>query len=221
MNDRTYSYKLGTDIHPEFPATQFPVPPEWVQERAKVPTLAKDACLAIEAAPLFPAQVREILVSYVKDYGTRVTKHGSHLVIAGRTTHRRRNWAAAAVMNEITMRYDGVLPVATEWVGVERMNWMLDQKQKKEEGYYNLRNHLSKVPLLFIEDPLRIENNRDLRTIVEMLYSLRADHKLPTITTLKTDVREDWSVVEDNCGSYIADTLESSHHGYLAHYTPR
>ncbi len=219
-NPRTYESKLGTDIYPEFPNRNIHIPPEWVRSRTGVPSLGEFACLSKDVESLFPVHVRKVLVDYVTRWESNVLKYGTHLIIAGHVSHMKSNWAASAVINELTMRYSHRAPLNTEWFGGGSMKALLDAKAKKDDSYFAWRNRLYRTTLLLIEQPFKIVGDTwEMRSFLETIYEARERKRLPTITTLNTDLRSgDWSVVKQFLGPYITDSMEANNHGFIAQY---
>lgn len=214
---REYEYVDGNAVKFGLGGRKVPIPPEWVRNRITLPPRGKNACLSKEIADLYPAPVRETLVKYVSQW-PQVKKSGTDLIVAGSIPSRRLRWAAAAVMNEVVMRYGAISAISTEWFGVGRLNFLQDARDKRADEYAPIRNRIFKAKLLMVENPLGIDRNSAAFWFVKALYQHRYDNQLPTITTLSTDVREGWDGVRRALGPDIADTLRENNHGFIAHY---
>lgn len=214
---RKYDYVDGAKIRLNLKGRQIPVPPEWVRLRSNVPKRGQHACLSKEIADLYPDQVRETMVKYVSEWPD-VRKSGTDLIIAGRVPSRRLRWAASAVVNEIVMRYGAVSAITTEWFSPGNLSWLLDARSSKADEYGPIRNRILGRKLLFIENPLAIDNGSEGMWFLRALYQHRYDNQLPTITTLSTDVSEGWETVRRGLGPDITDILRDNNHGFIAHY---
>lgn len=114
-----YEYIDGEKILSSLAGRSIPIPPEWVRQRVENPDFYKMACLSKEIEHLYPKSVRDVLVSYVWDF-PELCRRGTNLIIAGPTPYRKRRWAAAAVVNELTMRWSQRMPISIETLHVRQ-----------------------------------------------------------------------------------------------------
>lgn len=213
-----YESVLGTDVHPELAAEVMDVPPTWVRDRINhhgYADLCQWACLSKRNAHQFPAEVRQVLIDYVKGWLQYGRKHGTNLIVCG-GTYKRRDWAAAAALNEIVMRFSQSEPMQIEWLNLDRVRKLLDARVKKDDLFWTVRNRLETAKIVLFTDPTRAANQEE-RAFVEYVFSTRINNKLPTITTLHPHVaKNDFKAIQDRLGWFIAEILEGSHHGFIA-----
>lgn len=214
---RQYEYVDGAVIMPRLAGQKIPIPPEWVRLRSDMPQRAKFACLSKEIAHLYPAQVREVLVRYVREWPT-IRQSGTDLIIAGRVSTRKLRWAASAVVNEIVMRYGQVSALSTYWFSPGNLTWLVDAREAGAEEYAPIRNRILNRKLLFVENPLAIGENGEGRWFLQALYEHRYNNQLPTITTLPVDLNWGWDDVRKVLGNDVTDILRENHEDFLAHY---
>lgn len=196
---------------------EVPVPPQWVRNQVKVPQNCEWATLAKKVAHFYPPAVREVLVEYVLNW--RVNQRlGASVLIAGRAPYNERAWAAAAVMNEIVMRYSVFGNISTAWVNMSGMQRILQMQEQRDSDYSGMWERIKNVALLLIIDPMRIK--REVKSPhLEVIYEDRLLKRLPTITTFTTPiVDDDWSEVEKNLGEFITEAIQEPTKGYVAHY---
>jgi hypothetical protein len=206
----TYEYVDGRSIALPWAGQMVPVPPKWVQDRTDVPQRMKLACLSAEIADIYPDAVRPRLVEYVREWPS-IRDAGTDLLITGIVPNRRRLWAGAAVMNEITMRYSNWSAVSTAWLAIRGIHWMMDARSKSTEAYQAFRNRVMNAKLLLVEDLFLLGPSSEHRWFLESLYQHRFDNKLSTITTLNTAVEKDWSKVRNLIGPTITEILSTNH----------
>jgi hypothetical protein len=195
-----------------------PVPPAWVKQFTTLPRGTEAATLAKELSNAFPKSVRDVLVRYVKEW-PRVLEFGHHLVLIGpRATWKRRQWAAAATANEIIMRYAPRSDVTQQFLSVPLLRGLLPYKKNRFDHYAAFRSKILGAKLLVVEDPLNLQADSEERWFMDDLYQIRANNKLPTITTFaQASKDEGFEHVRRILGPYVAEILE--HHGnYRAHF---
>lgn len=216
----TYEYRAGDDIHPDLAGMRVPVPPPWVRARVSVPDRCEFATLGKEVEDFYPRAVRDACVAFVKDWAGPVRKYGAHLVVAGRGTYLKRSWAAAAVIHEIVMRFGATSDISAGWVGSGAILHALAQKGAKGDDTYNaIRSRLMQTKLLLVEDPMRLAGNSDARWLLEGVYDHRDAKKMPTITTLATDLADrDWGALKPYLGYHIPEVLETNAYDYIANF---
>lgn len=213
---REYEYVKGEVIRSNLVGRKIPVPPAWVRQRSCVPKRSSLACLSKEISDMYPGEVREVLVQYVRDWPL-IRSAGSDLVVAGAVPMRRLQWAAGAVVNEVVMRYAPICPLTVDWFSPGGLSWLLDARTSRSDAYAPIRNQLLNRKLLYVEDPLVIGKDSEGMWFLRALYQHRYDNQLPTITSLPYSVNvHGWSAVQDILGKAIADILKENH--YLAHY---
>ena len=216
---RQYEYVDGAKVKRSLAGRQIPVPPDWVRHRAEVPDRAKLACLSKEIADLYPESVRTVLVKYVSEWPL-VKQSGADLLVVGTVPSRRLRWAASAVVNEIVMRYGMDSVITTRWFSPGNLSWLLDARTSHAPEYAPIRNAILNRKLLFVENPLAVDNNSDGMWFLRALYQHRYDNQLPTITTLTTDLAggNGWAEIRRGLGPDITDILRENNQGYIAHY---
>jgi hypothetical protein len=214
-----YEYRDGSEVHPEWAGQQVPVPPEWVRQRTGLTRGCELACLSPELKDRFSPEIRKGLVAYVRDY-ERVRRDGANLLVCGSgASFRLRQWAAAATLNEIVMRWSSRYDLSASWLSMRTLRYALDAKLERAETYFQMRNRFFSSKLLLVEEPLRAPAGSEERRFLEYVYEHRYNAKLPTITTLSTDlVDADFTIVKALLGPYITEVLEASHYGYIVNF---
>lgn len=213
-----YDYVPGQRVALSWAGGDVPVPPKWVQDRADVPERMKLACLSSDLSEAYPTKVRDVLVDYVRNW-TDIRESGTDLLITGRVPNHRRLWAGSAVLNEITMRYSNRMGVSTGWLAIRGLHWLMDAQAKGGDSYTAMRNRVLNVKLLLIDDLFQLPPSSKHRWFLESLYQHRFDQKLPTITTLNTEiVGGDWSTVRKLIGPSITEILSTNHEHFFAQF---
>lgn len=215
-----YEVVAGEIISPAWKGKEVPVPPEWVRNYATVTERYKYACLAKELEDYYPTEVREKLVEYVKNW-PEIRQLGQDMVIAGNVPHVRRVWTAAAVMNEIIMRFGPRMNLTTSWLSVRSgLSWLLDAKDRRAEEYVAFRNRALHAKLLLVDNPLLARRGTDGGWFIQALYEHRFEHRLPTISTLPFIWDEDGRAKTKRIlGSDITHYIESNGADYIINWT--
>lgn len=206
---REYEWQDGKFLGDDWAGQQVPVPPTWVRQRLTLPTGCDKACLARELSEIYPSEARSTLIDYLKNW-RRVREQGLHLLIAGSgVTYKRRQWAASAVLNELTMRFGQTQDMSSEWMSTGNVRQIVATKSARFDTYSSLRARLMSTTMLFVEDPLKINPQSDERWFLEDIYKARADRLLPTITTMNADPADlDFRGVKALLGDTIAETFQ-------------
>lgn len=200
-----YEYVDGSVIASEYAGHQMPIPPTWVREWAKVPSKVQYACLANELEDFYRGY-REPLVNYVKGWVQHV-QYGHGLLIAGPLPSRMRTWMAAAVVNEIVMRFGPRMGLACAWFSIPRgLPLVLDARARQSEEYLGMRNRFLNAKLLLVEGLDAVSRLDDGKWFIEMLYDHRYNFQLPTITTATGEV--EWRYWERKLGSALANAVK-------------
>jgi hypothetical protein len=207
----------GAEINPRLDARKnVPVPPKWVRDRVSVPHDCEWATLSNELLDFYPPHIRDCLVKYVKDW--RVNQRvGDSVLINGPASYRTRIWAAAAVVNEVVMRYSQFGNISTKWINVGMIKRLVMMDKRKDPEYPAYWNQFLNAGLLLVIDPSRAITYDWIH--LETLYENRLEKRLPTITTFTTPVlQKDWTHVREILGDFITDALAETTKGHIAHY---
>jgi hypothetical protein len=213
-----YEYLPGERISMAWAGQMVPVPPKWVMDRTDVPDRMKYACLSEDLAGTYPAEVRPLLVEYVKSWPL-VRSSGVDMLITGRVPNKRRSWAGSAVVNEIVMRYSNVMGISVAWFSMRGLHWLMDARHKGSDAYNAMRNRILNSGLLLVEDLLALQPQSPNRWFMEALYQHRFDNMLPTITTLNTEIEgNDWSHVQRIVGPTMTEYLSTNYEQFLVQF---
>lgn len=207
-----YEYVDGALVHKRMAGRSMPVPPKWVRDAAGTPEMDRYACLSKEIADYYPEDVRNVLVSYVKEY-PEVCYYGSTLVIAGNSvTVRRRQWAASAVMNEITMRFGQTMPVDTEWVNYQWLRTVAqaDTKARAMARMFDIQN-------LIVLEPQMASLGSPEAYMIQDIFSYRWNKKKPTVVSITMPQTNAWEDMYESLGPLIPEMLRDTCH-YITRY---
>lgn len=212
---QTYDRAPGTFLGPSFADREVPVPPAWVKEFVDVPQGCENACVARELESIYPPEARDTFVRYIKSWW-EVREHGHHLVIGGTGgTYKRRQWAAAAVANEIAMRFGQQADLSISWCRPEGARHALNARKDSYEVYNQMYKRFMNSTLLLMLDPDRVAKGSDEWYLIEDIYMERGSKLLPTITSISDPLTEpNFGGVKTVLGRYIAETLQ-----IYGHYT--
>ena len=209
---RQYDYIDGGRIRREWAGHKTPIPPRWVRDRLRLPQSLQYACLSKDLDDVYPEETRAGLVKYVAEWPEN-REYGTDLLIGGRGHYLRQSWAAAAVLNEINMRYAQFSDVASMWFSTQAMGWVMENKQKGSESYASLKTKLYRAKLLVVQGIMRVPpSDEGVRWWLLELLEHRAKERLPTITTFHTNLKAGgWDAVEAVLGPFLTEILQSNH----------
>lgn len=173
-------------LGPEAAGMKLPVPPQEIRERVRLPRKYHYDCLHKDRAEEYATSYRDLAIRYVKGF-PHYAHFGLGPVFAG-PARTGTSKIAAAVSHEILMRYGSAADMTIGWLsGFWTLRMILDAKTLgSKESYVTLRNQMFNHALLVVDDLLSAVDTEGGRNFVETVYAFRADHGLPTVTTITT-----------------------------------
>lgn len=192
-----------------------PVPPAEVRDRLMLPSRYAYATLHEEVAEPYKKGVLTVCRKYVEQFGD-ASFYGKWLTLAG-TSGAGKTWGAAAVVNEIVMRFAADRQFDVYWLPVA---WELPKLfdfrtfQQREE-YGQMRRRIMGCDLLVVDDLLHAAEYSMVKEFLFGVYDYRHQHRKPILTTMNGDVRpDDWSVVEQAFNGPFARRLAGNSKGF-------
>lgn len=119
-------------------------------------------------------------MDYVR-YWPVYQRYGNDLFLAGYKEHIL-SYMAAAVVNEVVMRYAPVADVSCFWFNVRNgLPWALDVRKNSYTEHATFKNRLTTSSLLWVENPLDVIPEGTF--FLDSIYQTRLDALRPTIST--------------------------------------
>jgi hypothetical protein len=218
----TYDFLPGAEVHPHLAGMErVPVAPARVREFANVPNTAQYACLARELKEFYPEDARPILIKYMLEFRQAVL-HGSMLLLVGPPeTTMARQWAGAAVLNEISMRYAFGHDVSTQWIGPGGARNLIEIGKHTTGAYLPMLNRMRDTQILLVIEPQYCRRGTAEGDLIDDLIAYRADHRrmaVVSVSSRETDPEKLFTALEESLGFQTADNLRRANHGYIARF---
>lgn len=214
-----YEYVPGESVSPDWKGRSVPIPPRWVREKVVLPRKLAPATLARDVEDGYLDSVLPLARTYVSSF-PHYRAYGMGPVIVGRSG-AGKTWTAAALLNEITLRYAGVYDLSTAWISTfYSIPQLLDARSTGEsEKYFFLRNRFHQADLVVVDNLLAAAKVEGGKQAIWSLYDYRDQHQLPTITTIDvtySDQAKVWDRIEKSFGRYLVHKLRSNSEGLVA-----
>jgi hypothetical protein len=210
-----YEMIEGFKVNPKWNADLVPVTPAWVRDKVVLPRKLQYATFARELSYHYVPEIYETGRRYVSSQKWPFAKaHGHGPVLIG-PPGTSKTWAAAAMLNEITLRYSEHYDISTAWISTFwTLPLILDARHfKNEDKFYYLRNKAHDAEIIVVDDLLAAGDVEGGRNFIWSLYEYRNQHQKPTITTVTSKAKDQddvWRSIEKIFGKFFAVKLKET-----------
>jgi DNA replication protein DnaC len=169
------------------------------------------ATLSPNLKDTYPASLYDVAWAYLRQWPV-YSQRGMGPVFVG-PTGVGTSWTAAALVNEITMRSDGIQDVNCFWLSTFwKLRLMLESRDAKSyETYLTQRSNAFRHQLVVVDELLGAKYVEGGVAWIHALYNARYDAGLPTITTITTDnLDQFWRQVQNVFGKTFTDRLQAT-----------